>query len=66
MAYIINDDCTKCGACESSCPQEAISEGNEKYVIDADKCVDCAQCVDSCPNSAIMQAQKSGSLAIDV
>ena len=53
MAYVISDDCTKCGNCESVCPSEAISEGESKYEIDADKCVDCGLCADECPVDAI-------------
>jgi len=53
MAYVISDECTKCGNCESVCPSEAITEGDEKYVIDEDKCVDCGLCEDECPVSAI-------------
>ena len=53
MAYIINDDCISCGACVSECPVEAISEGDEKFVIDADVCVNCGTCVDNCPVEAI-------------
>ena len=30
MAYVITDECIACGACESECPAEAISEGEEK------------------------------------
>lgn len=56
MAYMINDDCTSCGACEDSCPVEAISEGTDKYVIDADTCTDCGACEDSCPVGAIAEA----------
>jgi len=56
MAYIISDECTKCGSCEASCPQSAISEGSEKYLIDADKCVDCGLCADECPVRAISPA----------
>ncbi len=52
MAYIINDECISCGACAGSCPVEAISEGDGKYVIDAEKCIDCGACADSCPVSA--------------
>ena len=55
MAYEINDDCTSCGACEDSCPVEAISEGADKYVIDADTCTDCGACEDSCPVGAIVE-----------
>ena len=38
MAYKISDDCISCGACAAQCPVEAISEGDGKYVIDADTC----------------------------
>ena len=37
MAYIIGDACISCGACESECPVECISAGDDKYVIDADR-----------------------------
>ena len=53
MAYIINDDCISCGACAAECPVEAISEGDGKYVIDADVCVSCGACADQCPTEAI-------------
>jgi len=53
MSYVISDECTSCGSCEPSCPQEAISEGESKYAIDAEKCVDCGLCVDECPVEAI-------------
>ncbi len=52
MAYIINNDCISCGACESECPVEAITEGDDIYVIDPDKCTDCGACADVCPVDA--------------
>ena len=52
MAYTINDACVKCGTCVDNCPVEAISEGEDKYVIDADVCVSCGTCVDNCPVEA--------------
>lgn len=52
MAYIINSDCISCGACESECPVEAITEGDDIYVIDPDKCTDCGACADVCPVDA--------------
>ena len=33
MATMITEDCINCGACEPECPNQAIMEGNEKYVI---------------------------------
>lgn len=55
MAYKITDECISCGACESECPVEAISQGDGKYEIDADLCIDCGACVDTCPTDAIVQ-----------
>jgi ferredoxin len=58
MAYRINDDCISCGACESECPNKAISEGKTGYVIDPAKCTECVgshktqQCAAICPVSA--------------
>ena len=53
MAYKINDNCTGCGACVSSCPVEAISENGGKYEIDSGSCSDCGVCVPECPIDAI-------------
>ena len=56
MAHEISDDCVKCGACKETCPCEAISEGDTKFIVDADKCVDCGACAAQCPNEAIAPA----------
>ena len=55
MAHVINDNCVKCGACADACPIGCISEGEDKYVIDADQCVDCGTCAAECPNDAISE-----------
>ena len=55
MAYVINDDCISCGAYEAECPVSAISEGDGKYVIDADTCLDCGACAGACPVGAPVQ-----------
>jgi len=41
MAYKITEECINCGACEPECPNEAISEGDPVYVIDAARCTEC-------------------------
>lgn len=63
MARKITSDCINCGACEPECPNEAITQGDEFYVIDAAKCDECAgkdepQCVAVCPvaDTAIVKA----------
>ena len=61
MSYKITDDCISCGACESECKNEAISEGDSAYVIDADKCTECVgwfeapRCAEVCPVGAPIQ-----------
>ena len=41
MATHITDECINCGACEPECPNEAISEGDEFFVIDPNLCTEC-------------------------
>jgi len=52
MAYKITDACIACGACEAECPVNAISAGDEKYVIDAEACISCGACAGACPVGA--------------
>jgi ferredoxin len=55
MAMIIVDTCISCAACESECPNHAISDGDPIFVIDSDKCTECVgafdapKCVEVCP-----------------
>lgn len=41
MATHITEDCINCGACEPECPNEAISEGDDIYLIDPNLCTEC-------------------------
>jgi len=58
MAYKITEECISCGACEAECNNEAISEGEEIYVIDLNKCTECVgnfespKCAEVCPVDA--------------
>lgn len=55
MATMISEECINCGACEPECPNEAISEGDDIYVIDPSRCTECVghhdeeQCAAVCP-----------------
>jgi ferredoxin len=41
MATMITSECINCGACEPECPNNAISQGEEIYVIDPLLCTEC-------------------------
>ncbi len=55
MAYMITEECINCGACEPECPNQAITAGDERYVIDPAKCTECvghhdtSACAGVCP-----------------
>ena len=55
MAMKITEDCINCNACEQECPNEAISAGDDVFVVDQRRCTECVghydepQCVDVCP-----------------
>ena len=59
MALLITDECINCDVCEPECPNAAISQGPEIYVIDPDKCTECVghfdapQCREVCPVDCI-------------
>jgi ferredoxin len=58
VAYQITGDCVKCGACFYECPREAITEGEDRYIIDPAKCSECGICLENvyCPAWAIVRA----------
>ncbi|MEY8876653.1 MAG: YfhL family 4Fe-4S dicluster ferredoxin [Leptothrix sp. (in: b-proteobacteria)] len=59
MALTITDECINCDVCEPECPNQAISMGEEIYVIDPARCTECVghfgepQCVQVCPVECI-------------
>ncbi|MGV3278324.1 4Fe-4S binding protein [Rickettsiales bacterium LUAb2] len=61
MALKITNECTNCGACIDVCPNMAISEGKQIYVIDPELCTECkelnynSQCISVCPANSIIK-----------
>lgn len=59
MALKITEECINCDVCEPVCPNEAISAGDDIYVINPNLCTECVghydtpQCVDICPVDCI-------------
>lgn len=41
MATMITEECINCGACEPECPNEAITQGEDIFVIDPKLCTEC-------------------------
>ncbi len=55
MAYRITDECISCGVCLDECSASAISEGEEKYVVETNECTDCGSCSEVCPVDAVVE-----------
>ena len=59
MALFITDECINRDVCEPECPNDAISQGEEYYVIDPARCTECVghfnepQCQQVCPVDCI-------------
>jgi ferredoxin len=59
VALRITDQCINCDVCEPECPNGAISQGEEIYVIDPALCSECVghfdtpQCREVCPVDCI-------------
>ena len=60
MALMITDECINCDVCEPECPNGALSQGEDIYVIDPRQCTECVghfnapQCIEVCPVDCIV------------
>jgi len=60
MALFITEECINCDVCEPECPNAAISQGENVYVINPDLCTECvghyetSQCIEVCPVDCII------------
>ncbi|MDR2014518.1 MAG: YfhL family 4Fe-4S dicluster ferredoxin [Azoarcus sp.] len=61
MSLMITDECINCDVCEPECPNSAIAQGDEVYIIDPAKCTECIghfddpQCIAVCPVDCILK-----------
>jgi len=59
MALLISDECINCDVCEPECPNGAISQGTDIYIIAPELCTECIghhdkpQCIEVCPVDCI-------------
>jgi ferredoxin len=68
MAFMISEECISCGACETECPNQAISEGETIYIISSEKCTECVgshetqRCAEMCPvDSCVLDPERKES-----
>lgn len=61
MSLLIKDACINCDVCEPECPNGAISQGEDIYVINPSLCTECVghhdtpQCIEVCPVDCIIK-----------
>ena len=64
MSLLITDECINCDVCEPECPNGAIAQGDEIYVISPNLCTECVghydvpQCIEVCPVDCILIGQE--------
>ena len=61
MALMITEECINCDVCEPECPNGALLQGEDRYIVDPEICTECVghfdtpQCVEVCPVNCITQ-----------
>ena len=60
MSLLITEECINCDVCEPECPNGAIAQGQDTYIIDPLLCTECvghfqiSQCIEVCPVDCII------------
>lgn len=51
--YVVDENCTRCSACVSACPQKVVSLKDKGITFDYKDCISCFCCQEVCPVAAI-------------
>jgi ferredoxin len=60
MAYMITEECISCDVCEPECPNGALVQGENIYIVDPGQCTECVghfdspMCIEVCPVDCII------------
>ncbi len=57
MPFIMTAECVGCGACQVTCPVDAIVEKGERFVI-TQECIECGACFGVCAVGAIEEPEE--------
>ena len=57
-ALTIDDRCTACGLCLSTCPENALRPAPRRPALVATRCTSCLACIEICPVDAISETQQ--------
>jgi electron transport complex protein RnfB len=49
----VDDRCTACGACISTCPERALAPAARKPSVNDSLCTACGDCIEVCPTGAV-------------
>jgi len=53
ITVVIDERCTACGACLSTCPEQALRRAPGRPAVLDEFCNGCGACVEVCPRDAI-------------
>ena len=58
FTVVIDDRCTACGACISTCPTTALLPAPLRPSVVDNRCTGCLECVEICPRGAISEVTR--------
>jgi electron transport complex protein RnfB len=55
---VVDDRCTACGVCLSTCPEGALRRAPRRPAVEATRCTGCLACIEVCPAGAISEERR--------